>query len=111
MQEGVGMGPQDSPTDLAAMLVCRGDLWRRPLAHPAHDVQDHRVADRQAREGGRQQSWPPDPHRSVVAIISSPNRHAITVTDDPVGRIARPPGEGRPGFLPVRGTGPTVSQT
>jgi hypothetical protein len=53
----------------------------------------------------------PDPDRTVVAIISSPNRHAITVTDDQVGRTARPPGEGRPGFMPVRGTGPTVSQT
>ena len=38
-------------------------------------------------------------------MISSPNRHAITVTEDQVGRIARPPGEGRPVFLPVRGTG------
>ena len=37
-------------------------------------------------------------------MISGPNRHAITVTDDQVGRIARPPGEGRPVFLPVRGT-------
>ena len=44
-------------------------------------------------------------------MISSPNRHAITLTDDQVGRIARPPGEGRPGFMPVRGMGPTVSQT
>jgi hypothetical protein len=29
-------------------------------------------------------------------MISSPNRHAITLTDDQVGRIARPPAEGRP---------------
>jgi hypothetical protein len=34
-------------------------------------------------------------------MISSSNRHAITVTDDQVGRIASHPGEGRPVFLPV----------
>jgi hypothetical protein len=44
-------------------------------------------------------------------MISSPNRHAITVTDDQVGRIARPTGEGGPVYLPVRGTGSTVNQT
>jgi hypothetical protein len=38
------------------------------------------------------------PHRRVVAMISSPIRHAITLTDDQVGRIARPPAESRPVF-------------
>src|SRR4029453_11585596 len=43
---------------------CRGfakDLLRKP----AHEVQDHRVADRRAA-GGRQQGWPPGSHRSGV---------------------------------------------
>ena len=67
-----------------ATAAPRHAQWRGPLHH--------------ARQTGHH------PHRSVVAMISSPNRHAITVTDDQVGRIARPPGEGRPVFLPVRGT-------
>ena len=46
-------------------------------------------------------------------MISSSNRHAITVTDDQVGPVARPPGEGRPVFLPVtaRPNGPSEVRT
>ena len=103
------MEPQGSPTDLAAMLACRGGLGEDLLRilRTTYRI----TAWQTARPAGRKAAKFARPHRSVVAMISSPNRHAITVTDDQVGRIARPPGEGRPGFLPVRGTGATVSQT
>jgi hypothetical protein len=41
----------------------------------------------------------------------STNRHAITVTDDQVGRTADQPVKVGRFYLPVRGMGPTVNQT
>src|SRR5215207_8614732 len=44
------------PTALTTMLThLLRRFGRRPLANPVHYVQDHRVADCQARQSGRQQ--------------------------------------------------------
>lgn len=83
---------------------------RRPLAYPAHDVQ---ITAWQTARPARAEGSKVRPSRTEVLsrMISGPNRHATTVTDDQVGRIARPPGEGRPVFLPVRGTARRSAQT
>jgi len=54
--EGAGIEPGQPPADLAAMLAhLPVRSGRKTLAHPVHNVQDHSIADRKAREGERQQ--------------------------------------------------------
>jgi hypothetical protein len=75
-------------------------VCQRPLAQPAHEVQDHRVADRRA--GGRKAAklaprpalkWCSDDQPLEPSCHHGHRR--------PGGSDSQPPGEGRPVFLPV----------